>query len=160
MRRSSSTAWRLKRPRPPRQVGRTTASAAADPRYITGMNLPMAVPHPVVLRGTRVTLEPFELEHTADLLAVARSAPEEFALTSTPITDEDAEEYFATALNHRASGFAYPFTVRLTDSGEFIGMSGLNDLSFLLRISILGYIRFTTLLDISSRTIEIHYKHQ
>lgn len=106
------------------------------------MDLPMAVPHPVVLRGTRVTLEPFELEHTADLLAVARSAPEEFALTSTPITDEDAEEYFATALNHRASGFAYPFTVRLTDSGEIIGMSRLNDLNFTHRNSQLGYSWF------------------
>src|SRR5690625_1579025 len=107
------------------------------------MDLPMSMPHPVVLTGERVTLEPFEAEHAGALLAIARSAPAEFALTSTPVTEEQASEYFSTALKHRSSGFAYPFTVRLRSSGTIVGMTRFNDIDFQHRNTQLGYTWFS-----------------
>ena len=103
----------------------------------------MSMPHPVVLTGERVTLEPFETEHAGALLAIARSAPAEFALTSTPVTEEQASEYFSTALKHRSSGFAYPFTVRLRSTGTIVGMTRFNDIDFQHRNTQLGYTWFS-----------------
>lgn len=102
----------------------------------------MAVPHPVVLTGQRVTLEPFAAEHSAALLAIGQSAPAEFALTSTPVTDDEARDYFGSVLRHRDEGHAYPFTIRLTDNGEIIGMSRFNALDFQHRNTQLGYTWF------------------
>lgn len=103
----------------------------------------MSVPHPVVLTGQRVTLEPFEADHAAALLAIGRSAPQEFALTSTPVTEEEADAYFGTVLRQRSSGFAYPFTVRLTAAGTIVGMTRFSDLDFTHRNTQLGYTWFS-----------------
>lgn len=102
----------------------------------------MAVPHPVVLSGTRVSLEPFEASHSEDLLAIGQATPQEFSLTSTPVTREEADAYFTTVLRQRHEGFAYPFTIRLTATGEIIGMSRFNDLNFQHRNTQLGYTWF------------------
>ncbi len=102
----------------------------------------MAVPHPVSLSGSRVTLEPFEASHSADLLAIGQAAPQEFALTSTPLTQEEADAYFGKVLRQRAEGFAYPFTIRLASSGEIIGMSRFSNLDFHHRNTQLGYTWF------------------
>lgn len=106
------------------------------------MNKPMAVPHPVVLQGSRISLEPLAEEHFEGLLAIGKSSPEEFALTSTPVTEAEAEIYFATVMAQRSAGYAYPFTARLNSTGEIIGSSRYNALDFANRNTQLGWTWF------------------
>ena len=100
---------------------------------------PTAVPHPVTLQGTRVTLEPLAEEHFAPLLAIGKASPEEFRLTSTPVTDDEAEIYFATVMAQRSAGYAYPFTIRLNATGEIVGSSRYNALNFSDRNTQIGW---------------------
>ena len=103
---------------------------------------PMSVPHPVTLRGNRVTLEPLAEEHFAPLLAIGKASPDEFRLTSTPVTDAEAESYFATVMAQREAGYAYPFTVRLTATGEIVGSTRYNALNFADRNTQIGWTWF------------------
>lgn len=106
------------------------------------MNKPTAVPHPVILQGRRVRLEPLSEVHFDDLLRIGQSAPEEFRLTSTPVNEAEAETYFANALALREAGLAYPFTIRLTETDEIVGSSRYSALDFANRNTELGWTWF------------------
>ena len=100
------------------------------------------VPHPTVLEGRLVRLVPLEPEHIESLMAISSARPEEYALTSTPVTDEQAESYFATAFAERDAGRAYPFTIIHRTSGEIIGSSRFADILWRHRNCELGYTWF------------------
>lgn len=102
----------------------------------------MAVPQDSVLHGKRVRLDPFREEHIPALLAIGQSAPAEFQLTSTPVTQAEADAYYGTALNLRAAGTAYPFTISLQATDEIVGMSRFNSLDFHNRNTEIGYTWF------------------
>lgn len=100
------------------------------------------VPHPTVLEGKLVRLEPLAPEHIEPLMKISKAWPEEYELTSTPVTDKQAEAYFATAFAEREAGHAYPFTIFLLSSGEPIGSSRFADIRWRHRNCELGYTWF------------------
>lgn len=100
------------------------------------------VPHPTVLEGKLVRLEPMSPEHIEPLMRISKSWPQEYELTSTPVTDEQAEAYFATAFAEREAGHAYPFTIFHLPSGELIGSSRFADIRWRHRNCELGYTWF------------------
>lgn len=106
------------------------------------MQLKQAMPHPVVLTGSRVVLEPFSMEHAPALLEIGRDHKEEFRHTSTPVTKEEAEKYFGSLERLTKEGSHYGFTIRLAETGEIIGMSRFSNIDFPNRSSYLGYTWF------------------
>ncbi|MEX2535754.1 MAG: GNAT family N-acetyltransferase [Trueperaceae bacterium] len=100
------------------------------------------VPHPTVLEGSLVRLVPLAPEHVGPLLRIAKASPDEYRYTSTPVTDEQAEKYFATAFAERESGHAYVFAAFHVPSGELIGSSRFADIRWQHRNCELGYTWF------------------
>lgn len=100
------------------------------------------VPHPTVLEGSLVRLVPLGEEHVEPLMRISRMTPEQYHLTSTPVTDRQAEQYFATAFAEREAGRAYPFAVLLRTSNEVIGSSRFADFRWRHRNCELGYTWF------------------
>ncbi len=82
--------------------------------------------HPLTLQGRFVTLEPLGLEHIAPLMSIAEAHPEDFRYTSTPVSLEEAERYFARAFSERDAGLAYPFAI--TFGGKVVGTSRYADI--------------------------------
>jgi RimJ/RimL family protein N-acetyltransferase len=102
----------------------------------------MRVPHPTVLEGRLIRLVPLAQQHFEPLLRISSATPHEYSLTSTPVTAEQAEGYFSTAIEERDAGRAYPFTVMLAPSGEIIGSTRLADIRWQHRNAELGYTWF------------------
>lgn len=100
------------------------------------------VPHPTVLEGQLVRLEPMMPEHIEPLMKISKTWPQEYELTSTPVTDEQADIYFATAFAEREAGRAYPFTIFHRGSGELIGSSRFADIRWPHRNCEVGYTWF------------------
>lgn len=100
------------------------------------------VPHPTVLEGKLVRLEPMDQEHIEPLMRISKAWPDEYRLTSTPVTDEQARTYFSTAFAEREAGRAYPFTIFHRPSGEVIGSSRFADIRWHHRNCELGYTWF------------------
>ena len=88
------------------------------------MTLATTLPYAGDLRGKVVDLSPLTWDDVPALLDIARSAPDEFALTSTPRNPEEAQAYFGEALADVAAGVSYLATVR-DKSGKVIGTSRL-----------------------------------
>ncbi len=86
------------------------------------MTQALTLPYEGSLEGQVVTLSPLTWDDVPALMTVARAAPNEFDLTSTPRDDAEAQAYFGEALSEVASGSAYLVTVRDRD-GAIIGTS-------------------------------------
>ncbi|HEX7004709.1 MAG TPA: GNAT family N-acetyltransferase [Trueperaceae bacterium] len=112
------------------------------------------VPHPTILEGRLIRLEPMAPEHIAPLLAISSRWPEEYALTSTPVDEEQASAYFATAFAEREAGRAYPFTIFGRASGEVIGSTRFADIRWQHRNAELGYTWFRPDLHRSGTNVE------
>lgn len=82
------------------------------------------LPYPGELEGKVVDLSPLTWDDVPALLDVALFAPDEFALTSTPRSAEEAQAYFGEALSDVAAGTSYLVTVR-DKTGRVIGTSRL-----------------------------------
>lgn len=82
------------------------------------------LPYPGDLQGQVVDLSPLTWDDVPALLEVALSAPDEFALTSTPRSAEEAKAYFGEALADVEAGVSYLATVR-DKTGTVIGTSRL-----------------------------------
>lgn len=86
------------------------------------------LPHTEPLAGRITTSVPFTESHIPALKEIAYAFPEEFALTSTPANDAQAEKYFGTALADQAAGRGHPVVVKYAATGEVLGMSRLTEI--------------------------------
>lgn len=93
----------------------------------------------VILQGTLVRLEPLHLRHRQALLSIAQASPEAFRYTSTPVTEEQADSYFAKAFYMLKEGTAYPFVLIEQASGDVVGSSRYSDIQWQYRNCELGY---------------------
>jgi RimJ/RimL family protein N-acetyltransferase len=100
------------------------------------------VPHPLILEGSFIRLEPLAREHIPALMAIALATPEEFLLTNTPLNDEERDRYFGSVLAQREAGSAYPFTIFLQETDEVIGSTRFSALDWHNRNTQLGYTWF------------------
>lgn len=98
----------------------------------------------VRLRGAVVELEPLGDEHIPALMEIARADPDVYRFTSTPVTDEQRDRYFAKAFAGREEGTALPFAVRARGSGAVVGTTRLADWIPQYRNCELGYTWFRT----------------
>src|SRR5690606_36578386 len=74
---------------------------------IASVTLAKTLPYAGDLRGKVVDLSPLTWDVVPALLDIARSAPDEFALTTTPRIAEEAQAYFGEALADVAAGVSY-----------------------------------------------------
>lgn len=81
---------------------------------------------PLILEGTIVRLEPLQPHHVPTLMEIARASPDAFALTNTPLTDQERDTYFRQAFGDRQAGVAYPFAVVLRETGAVVGTTRFN----------------------------------
>lgn len=72
-------------------------------------------------------------------MAIARAHPEEFRLTSTPITDEQRAAYFGKAFADQDRGDAFVFVLKHAETGQLVGTSRLTEISRQHRNCELGY---------------------
>jgi RimJ/RimL family protein N-acetyltransferase len=107
-----------------------------------GLELPDRIPHPTILTGRLIRLVPLAPGHIEPLLQISRATPEEYRFTSTPVTEEQAEDYFRTAFQERDAGRAYPFTVTMAGTNEVIGCTRFADIRWQHRNCELGYTWF------------------
>lgn len=97
---------------------------------------------PIILIGETVELKPLMPEHVPALFDIARSYPEEFALTSTPVTEAQRDAYFARAFREREAGLAYPFVMLEPASQAVIGTTRYAEIRWQHRNCELGYTWF------------------
>lgn len=83
---------------------------------------------PLTLEGDLIRLEPLAPRHVPALMRVARASPAAFALTNTPLTDEEERRYFERAFRDRDAGTGYPFVVLLREHGTVVGTTRFNHL--------------------------------
>ena len=112
------------------------------------------ISHPLTLEGDVVRLEPLEERHIPPLMAIAKATPELFKYTSTPVTDEQAEDYFGRAFEEREQGRAYPFTLVYKTSGAVVGTSRFADIVWRHRNAELGFTWLTPRVQGSSVNVE------
>lgn len=105
------------------------------------MDLGAALPTDTVLEGRLIRLVPLTPEHVPALTAIAFANVDQYRLTSTPATPEQAERYFATAHADRAAGRAHPVTVT-THDGRVLGASRLTEIDARHRRCELGFTWF------------------
>lgn len=84
-------------------------------------------PHPLVLEGRLIRLEPLEESHIAPLMEIALATPKEWRYTSTPLTSEQRDSYFAAVFEERDQGRGYPFVVLSQDDGRVVGTTRFAD---------------------------------
>ena len=115
------------------------------------------ISHPLVLKGDVVRLEPLAEAHIPALMDIAKATPELFRYTSTPVTDEQAEAYFARAFEEREQGRAYPFTLVHKPSGEIVGTSRFADIAPRHRNAELGFTWLTP--DVYGTSVNVESKY-
>lgn len=89
-----------------------------------------------------IRLLPLAREHIAPLLAISSAHPDEYRYTSTPVTPQQADEYFETAFAEREANRAYPYAIQELASEDIIGSTRLADLVWRHRNCELGYTWF------------------
>lgn len=94
------------------------------------------------LLGRVVRLVPLVPEHIPALFEIACSDPERYRFTSTPVTPEQRDRYFARALHERETGVGIPFTVLSADGRQVLGASRYTDIRRENRNAELGYTWF------------------
>ncbi len=96
-------------------------------------------PERTTLIGGLIRLEPLTAAHVAPLMAIARAFPDEYRLTSTPVTADQERAYFAKALADAGAGTAYPYAiVRLIDDA-IVGSTRLTEIHWQHRRCELGF---------------------
>ena len=100
------------------------------------------ISQPPILKGRTVRLEPLSREHVEGLYAIATASPTIFRYTSTPVTPEERETYFAKVFDDQAAGRALPFAMVDAGNDRLIGTTRLTDLELTLRNCELGYTWF------------------
>ena len=115
------------------------------------------ISHPLVLEGEVVRLEPLTRAHIPALMDIAKATPELFKYTSTPVTDEQAEDYFARAFSEREQGRAYPFTLIHKPDDEVVGTSRFADITARHRNAELGFTWLTPNVQGTSVNVESKY---
>jgi len=115
------------------------------------------VPHPTILTGQVVRLEPLEKHHIAPLMSIALASPEEYRFTSTPVNEQQQELYFAQAFSERQEGRTYPFVVLDATSGEILGSTRFADFRRQHRNCEIGYTWFTPRVFGSAVNVECKY---
>ena len=115
------------------------------------------ISHPLILEGKVVRLEPLEDHHIGPLMDIAKATPDLFHYTSTPVTDAQADAYFARAFREREQSRAYPFTLVHKLSGKVVGTSRFADISWPHRNAELGYTWLTPDVQGSSVNVESKY---
>ncbi len=88
------------------------------------MTTTATLPFLEVLEGRVVDLSPLTRADVPALLDIARAAPDEYDLTSTPRDAAEADAYFGEALEDMAAGTTHIVAVRAKD-GTVIGTSRL-----------------------------------
>lgn len=92
-----------------------------------------------ILEGPLVRLRPLEARDVEPLTAVALAHPQEYRLTSTPATREQAEAYFERAFREMAEGRSLVLAVEEQPSGRLLGSSRLTEIDPRHRRCELGY---------------------
>jgi RimJ/RimL family protein N-acetyltransferase len=82
---------------------------------------PMEKPHPVVLEGTHVRLEPLSPEHLAPLAAIAKRHRETYGLTSVPAEASGMADYLKLAFAQARAGTGLPFVTIERRGGTVVG---------------------------------------
>lgn len=86
------------------------------------------IPHPLVLKGTFVRLEPLSERHIDELI---RSGADPDIWTHLPFDGSNAEKLrreLGTAILNRINGSQYPFTIIAQKSGRILGATRLFDI--------------------------------
>lgn len=115
------------------------------------------ISHPLVLEGGVVRLEPLAEQHIPALMDIAKATPELFQYTSTPVTDEQADDYFARAFKEREQGRAYPFTLIHKPNGNIVGTSRFADITQRHRNAELGFTWLTP--DVQGTSVNVESKY-
>ena len=102
------------------------------------MTARVTLPYQGDLEGRVVRLTPLRRDDVPALLAIAKAAPHEYDLTSTPRDEAEADAYFGEALAEVAAGTAHVVTVR-DAAGTVIGTSRLRAYDARHRRCELGY---------------------
>ncbi len=87
------------------------------------------MPERVTLVGRFARLEPIELSDAADLVAAVTEDQRSYGYTLVPSTLDDMCRYVESALEDEQTGWALPFTVRLS-SGRVVGSTRFLDLGY------------------------------
>lgn len=103
------------------------------------MSLGLELPTKRVLVGDLVRLEPLAPDHLPDLKRIAFAHQTEFALTSTPRDDVEADAYFARVLAEQAAGSAYPVAIVTLHDERVVGTSRLSEINAMHRRCELGF---------------------
>lgn len=103
------------------------------------MSLGLELPTRRELIGDLVRLAPLASEHLPDLKRIAFAHPVEFAFTSTPRDEAEADAYFGRALAEQAAGSAYPVAVITLHDDRVVGTSRLSEINAMHRRCELGF---------------------
>ena len=103
------------------------------------MSLGLELPTERELVGDLVRLVPLTAEHLPDLKRIAFAHPDEFALTSTPRDEAEAEAYFARVLAEQAAGSAHAVAVITLHDDRVVGTSRLSEINAMHRRCELGF---------------------
>ena len=115
------------------------------------------ISHPLVLEGRVVRLEPLAEQHIGPLMDIAKATPDLFKYTSTPVTDEQAEDYFARAFKERDEGRAYLFTLVYKPEDKIVGTSRFADIVQRHRNAELGFTWLTP--DVQGTSVNVESKY-
>lgn len=86
------------------------------------------VPHPLVLKGELVTLEPFDSKHLNELRQLAQDERIWEFYSKNYSRPHHFNDLVATALGKRATGSAYPFIIRYHPTGRIVGSTQYFDI--------------------------------
>jgi len=113
--------------------------------------------HPLVLEGQVVRLEPLSDAHIAPLLKIGQAKPDLYQFTSTPLSQEQADSYYAKAFNDLHDNRAYPFAMIDKTTGEIAGTTRFYDINWAYRNCIIGYTWFDSKLFGTAFNVESKY---
>jgi len=113
--------------------------------------------HPLVLEGQVVRLEPLNPSHIAPLLSIGQENPELYQYTSTPLTQEQADSYYAKAFKDFEHDRAYPFVMIDKNTGAISGTTRFYDINWPYRNCIIGYTWFDSKLFGTAFNVESKY---
>ncbi len=94
----------------------------------------------LVLSASLVRLEPLQIHHIPDLMAIAVRNQDEFGHTHVPMTVEEGDKYFTEVLMLRRDKLAYPFVI-IVDN-KVIGTTRYTDIDWRNKTLGIGYTWF------------------
>lgn len=103
------------------------------------MSLGLPLPTSRELVGDVVRLVPLTRAHLPELKRIAFAHPSEFALTSTPRDEAEADAYFGRVLAEQDAGTAHPVAVVTLADDRVVGTSRLSEINAMHRRCELGF---------------------